>query len=200
MKTLLTALSGKFPMWEECLSHNLKQCDMAIIRLDGNSFLKSDLPKLDALLQGKPSGYFSSNKEMNKWNWREELITQAHFNWDKITWILFPDEDEKLPDDIELFGNGQIMFDYEMITKGHKAYRYPYSPHAKAFRYHPNLTYHNYQSYARVNLDGRPIKEYKSNQKIKHYCFYKEEWLDAKEKSITERYPEYFKIFPKEYE
>lgn len=197
---LLLALSGKFPMWEECLKHNLQfDVETIIIRVD-KDFKATDewKEKIANLLKGKAVGIIQSDKPMNKWNWREELLMNYHVNKLHDTdYILFPDEDEKFPNDLTLEGDGQIMFDYEMVTDdGREVFKYPSLPHNKAFKYHMNLTYFPYFHFARVGLDGKPYTEIQhKGGKMQHYCFYKKEWEEGKIKSINERYPDYFAKF-----
>lgn len=199
MNALLLALSGKFPLWEDCLSHNAKLADIFIIRVDANG-LTPDIEKgLGEVLRGKKVAAYSTNTPMDKWNWREELLTHLHQSKEDVDYVLFPDEDEKLPLDLELKEHGQYMFDYEMVTNGHETYKYPTSPHSKVYKYHPQLTYKGYQSFARVNLDGVPYKEVECKEKVKHYCFFEKEWMEKKERSILHRYPDYFEKFPKDF-
>lgn len=196
---LLLALSGNFPLWEECLEHNLQfDVKTVLVRLDGSFNDKKQINRLSEILKGKDVGVFRSDKEMNKWNWREELLENLHVNRMHDTdYVLFPDEDEKLPEGLTLEGKGQFMFDYEMITDdGRDVFKYPAKPHSKAFSYDMNLTYFPYFHFARVGKDGRPYKEISYNKgKIRHYCFYKKEWEDGKIKSINSRYPDYFAKF-----
>jgi len=203
MKVLLLALSQDFPMWEECLEHNTSLADIVIVRLDKDFYL-GGREKLLKIIGGKPHSYYLNDEEMNKWNWREELLTQVHHNAEAkgIEWVLFPDEDEKLPLDFDFSTKekGQFMFEYDMVSDGtHTPYIYPDSPHAKIFTYNPYLTYDPYHHFARVGIDGQPYNEIKSDLKVQHYCFYKKEWMEKKEASILKRYPTYFKSFPKRY-
>jgi len=204
MKALLLALSQEFPMWEECLKHNLKLADVVFIRLD-KDFKLGNREKILNLIGGKPHNIFlTEEEEMNKWNWREELLTQVHTNAKRsgIKWVLFPDEDEKLPlhFDFDTKEEGQFMFDYSMVADGtHTPYIYPDKPHAKIYTYNPYLTYNPYHHFARVGKDGKPYKEINTGYCVEHYCFYKKEWMMEKEASILKRYPNYFKTFKKRY-
>lgn len=204
MKALLVALSQDFPMWEECLIHNASLADVIFIRLDKDYYL-GNREKLAKIVEGKLWGIFpTKDKTMNKFNWREELLTQVHHNAQAkgIEWILFPDEDEKLPLDFDFNTKekGQFMFEYKMISDGtHTPYVYPSKPHAKIFTYSPYLTYDPYFHFARVGADKQPVKEIPTGKFIEHYCFYKKEWMDSKEASIIARYPDYFKSNPKTY-
>jgi len=172
---LLLALSGKFPMWEECLKHNLQfDVDYVFIRLDSGFSDKEAKDSLFKILSGKKVKIFRSEVKMNKWNWREELLQNLHLNkLHRIDYVLFPDEDEKLPIDLTLEGEGQFMFDYDMITDDDReVFKYPAKPHSKVFSYDMNLSYFPYFHFARVGKDGKPFREieYKDGN-IQHYCF-----------------------------
>lgn len=196
---LLLALSGKFPMWEECLEHNLKfDVKYIFVRLDKDLKSEDFKEPFERLFAGKNVGIFRSDIEMNKWNWREELLQNLHGNSLHDTdYVLFPDEDEMFPDDLTLEGDGQIMFDYDMITDdGREVFKYPALPHNKAFKYQMNLSYFPYFHFARVGKDGSPYKELvHKGGNMKHYCFYKKDWEEGKIKSINDRYPDYFTKF-----
>ena len=197
---LLLALSGKFPMWEECLEHNLQfDVENVIIRLDKTFNPTQEFgDKLSRILKGKQAGVYKSDKKMNNWNWREELLNNYHLNRLYDTdYILFPDEDEKFPDDLTLESDGQLMFDYTMVTGDFRdVFKYPADLHNKAFKYHINLSYNPYFHYARVSKDGKPLTEYRHRGgNMLHYCFYKQEWEESKIKSINDRYPDYFAKF-----
>lgn len=196
---LLIALSGKFPLWEQCLKHNLQfDVKYVFIRLDNGFKDKDSKEKLGDILKGKDVGVFRSGEKMDKWNWREELLQNLHLNkLHDIDYVLFPDEDEELPKDLTLEGEGQFMFDYDMVTDdGRDVFKYPAKPHSKVFSYDMNLSYFPYFHFARIGKDGKPFKEvYHKSGNVKHYCFYRKEWEEGKINSINERYPDYFSKF-----
>lgn len=189
MITLLMATDGKFPMWKDCLKENLKQCDNAIIRVENRRVIK-ELPN--------GCNYFIAPKMRNKWDWREQLIHRLHKSDIQPDYFIFPDHDEILPK-IDFNFYGQMMFKYKMIGNGHTPYIYPLLPHAKAFSYESDLTYKPYAQCARINRMGAVFPEVETDLLIEHYCFYEEQWMKQKERSILRRYPDYFKKYPKQY-
>jgi hypothetical protein len=183
------AIDGKFPMWEQCLKANLKQCDRAIIRLE-NRRLVNKLPK--------NCEYFFAQRQRNKWDWREQLIQQLHKSKLEPEYFIFCDHDEIMPK-IDFNFYGQMMFNYRMIGNGHEPYRYPYLAHAKAFKYENDLTYKPYFNMARIGRGGAVFPEVQTDLLVDHYCFYEKKWQFEKERSILARYPDYFRKYPKEY-
>lgn len=197
MKILLCAISGKFPMWEFCVKENMKLVDRAIFRIDVRNLDRKETEKIVKALP-ENAIYFLSDTEPGAYYFRMDLITALHDqNW-PVEYVLFPDEDEVMPD-ITYQGDGQLMFDYEMITEGHTAFKYPALRHAKAFKYNSKLSYIPYYDCARIGLDGCKLPEIKVTAKVRHYCFFKKEWEETKRKSIMERYPDYFRLFPPYY-
>lgn len=203
MKTLLTAISGHFPMWKECIEHNLQLVDNAIFRTDpklkGTEFLAVFYDfcyEFD--YKGKSIIIFEGKEEITSSNFRHDLINMAHkckqiFN---TSYVLFPDEDEKMPD-IDYSFDGQLVFDYKMITENNEPiFKYPPLPHVKAFKYYDALNYDNYLGFAKVRNGSQTLPEKYVKEPIEHYCFYKKNWHERKVKSINERYPDYFKKYP----
>jgi len=208
MKLLLTALSGKFELWPQIVAANAQQADVCLFRIDGRH---ADVAAIVPLLP-YGSHYFVSDinepdEERAKWIWREELLMAAHRQLQEhFSWVLFPDEDELLPDLSSLPGwqnnepqFGQYMFNYQMASAGHPVIQYPTLPHAKVFAYKRQLTYRPYFHQARVGYQGKKLPELTTDLLITHYCFYQKNWFDAKMASILDRYPNYFEHFPKQW-
>lgn len=171
-----------------CLEANLKHCGRAILRLEDRGLI-GELPS--------NCDYFIARKMSNKWQWREELLMQLHSSGFNPDYFIFPDEDEIMPS-IKFDFYGQMMFTYNMVTNGgHKTFVYPALAHAKAFKYERDLTYNPYFHCARVGRLGAMFPEVFTDKKIDHYCFFEKRWMDKKERSITERYPDYFIKYPK---
>lgn len=196
MNVLMMAISGRFELWHECYRHNAQLADRILIRLDGHGMTHEMIRKVEQQL---PYGahVYVSHLVMDKWNWRQEMLEKAQqaFALKKGDWILFPDEDEKLPD-IDYTGRGQMIFQFLMVTDGHdKAFQYPALPHMKAFSYEQGLSYAPYRHCARIN-GPKGYADLTRKELVQHYCFYRKEWRDAKVKSIEERYPDYFKKYP----
>lgn len=193
----MVAISGSFPMWEEILKHNCKFAKYVIARYDSS---RKDNPYeyMDVFraLQriGLKFHLFKSEKKINIYNWREEMLRSVHMlsnEGNSFEYILTPDEDEMLPEGLKLSEKGQYIFEYEMASDGtHQPYTYPLKPHAKAFSYDKGLTYVPYKGFAMIrDRYGKYLPKINYPDPIKHYCFYRKEWVEQKEKSINERYP-----------
>jgi hypothetical protein len=197
MTILMVALSGKFELWRECLFHNAKLADKMMLRFDGQSMTAKQIADIKKGLPINAITYIS-NLVMDKCNWRQEMLDMVvqQFEPQQGDWILFPDEDEKLPA-ISYQGRGQMLFTFDMPTDGHgNVFVYPALPHTKAFSYESGLSYEPYLHCARVTapIDYPYLTQ---EEKVQHYCFYRKHWFDEKVKSIKERYPDYFVMYPK---
>ena len=199
MKLLMCAISGRFEMWQYCVAQNAKLADAWVFRFDGRHLSVETIERDYVPHLPDGSKWFVSSIEPDKANWREELLQFVHHLPVAPNYILFPDEDEVMPDvNYEALPPGQYMFGYTMPTcDGRKALTYPALPHAKAFEYREGLSYEPYFHQARVGLGGFKLPEIKTGLQIQHYCFYRPEWEEHKMRSIVERYPDYFVRFPK---
>jgi len=200
VRWLMVALSGRFPLWKECLAENARLADRLVVRMD--------MVGMDALTAMEVAAdlpthaeVFYSHRQQNKWNWRQELLDEVQrLGAKKGDVILQPDEDEVMPELPYDKVKGMWMFGYAMVHDGHgEVFLYPGLSHCKAFVYVPGLSFQPYQHRARLTVPKHMRDQYVTHRAmadIRHYCFYRKDWMEQKKASILLRYPDYFEKNP----
>jgi hypothetical protein len=125
----------------------------------------------------------TSDTRWNLWNWREEMLRMLDDVKPEL--VLSCDEDEQfgpgIENDIEFFlqsDSQQMAFEYQYPMPSvdnfevERGKTFPLTPHVKAFKWHPQLTFQGYKGRCRLtSLHGC----YLGRSKMLHYCWYNEE-------------------------
>lgn len=166
----------RFELAKECLDALIELCDYVCVRFQIANNPPCDWSLLEyAMNHNKVLKVLVSKQKYNKWNWREDLVGLSDTIMPEL--ILFCDEDEKFGDDIvddldELRKNPNakyLRFNFEMMHDKNDA-MFPTSPHVKAFKWQPKITYLPYPGWARTaSYLGIPGASMNAKSKIKHY-------------------------------
>lgn len=196
MKTVALVALSNFPYWRMCMEKLREQVDEIYVRVD-----VSKENKLKELLDTELADRIMiSDKEWNRWNWREDLLRMIDDVKPDV--VLIPDHDEMYEDtikeDIKKFcdsGKDMMFFDFitptddgriipELNGKG-----YPSLAHCSGFRWVEGLTYYPYCGLAMpTNYANVPNNRYHAVTKIKHYAMWTKELEEKKKAWVLKEY------------
>lgn len=198
MKVVGTMAICAHPMTEHCLRRVSSYCDELYIRFDGNTGDQALLERVQK--HPKVKNVFISVQPFSPWVWHEESIRML--DEVKPQLVICLDDDEEFSEvfalELQRFWESDkvaMMFRYQapMPTNDDRVIlngrAYPPSPHMKAYKWIPGLTYKPYQGYARVTEYAHDAaKHWMADTEIKHYCMYTQEMEKEKKAYIRKLY------------
>jgi len=171
-----------FPYWERCLQNHCKYADDIYVRFDGVNGNPEIMKKLVEVIGDKLREVYVSRDGWHPPQWREDCLRMLDNAKPDI--VLVPDQDEMFPAGFEkelrdFWASPQMgmMFEYEPLETidgkvVNEGMPYPPTPHMKAFKWLPALSYYPYHGYGNIAKFHNEDCHWKAEHKLIHLACY----------------------------